>query len=100
MNSASSNHTWRSGPENFKLLPDILQLYESTLTSIIPPEARYVSQELPSSSPQPWRPPTPEMTDTPYFHVRDLAVKLLRHPTLHLNGDDLATNSIEVVAMD
>ena len=36
----------------------------------------------------------------PYFHVRDLAVKLLRHPTLHLNSDDLATNSIEVVAMD
>jgi hypothetical protein len=36
----------------------------------------------------------------PYFHVRDLAVKLLRHPTLHLNSDDLATNNIEVVAMD
>jgi hypothetical protein len=36
----------------------------------------------------------------PYFHVRDLAVKLLRHPTLYLNSDDLATNNIEVVAMD
>jgi hypothetical protein len=36
----------------------------------------------------------------PYFSVRDLAVKLLQHPTLHLNSDDLATNSIEVVAMD
>jgi hypothetical protein len=36
----------------------------------------------------------------PYFPVRDLAVKLLRHPTLYLNSDDLATNGIEVAAMD
>ena len=36
----------------------------------------------------------------PYFHVRDLAVELLRHPILHLNSDDLAMNNIEVVAMD
>jgi hypothetical protein len=36
----------------------------------------------------------------PYFPVRDLAVKLLRHPTLYLNSDDLVTNGIEVAAMD
>jgi hypothetical protein len=35
-----------------------------------------------------------------YSHVRDLAVELLLHPTLDLNSDDLATNNIEVVAMD
>jgi hypothetical protein len=38
--------------------------------------------------------------DHPYYHVRDLAVKLLYHPTLSLNSDDLATIGIEIVAMD
>jgi hypothetical protein len=36
----------------------------------------------------------------PYYPVRDLAVKLLQHPTLYLNNDDLTTNGIEVTAMD
>jgi hypothetical protein len=31
--------------------------------------------------------------DHSYFHVRDLAVKLLYHPPLSLNSDDLATIS-------
>jgi hypothetical protein len=35
-----------------------------------------------------------------YFQVRDLAVELLRHPTYYLNSDDLASNGIEVAAMD
>jgi hypothetical protein len=38
--------------------------------------------------------------DHSYFHVRDLAVKLLHHPPLPLNSDDLATMGIEVAAMD
>src|SRR5436190_15880741 len=38
--------------------------------------------------------------DRPYYHVRDLAVRLLQHPTLYLNSDDLATTGIEVAAMD
>jgi hypothetical protein len=38
--------------------------------------------------------------DNSYYHVRDLAVKLLLNPTLHLNNDDLTTAGIEVAAMD
>jgi hypothetical protein len=38
--------------------------------------------------------------DHSYFHVCDLAVKLLHHPPLPLNSDDLATMGIEVAAMD
>ena len=38
--------------------------------------------------------------DHSYFHVRDLAVKLLHRPPLSLNSDDLAAMGIEVAAMD
>src|SRR5277367_1159825 len=38
--------------------------------------------------------------DHPYYHVRDLVVKILHHPTLYLSSDDLATIGIEVAAMD
>jgi hypothetical protein len=36
----------------------------------------------------------------PYFHVRNLVLKLLQHPTLSLDSDDLATAGIEVAEMD
>jgi hypothetical protein len=35
-----------------------------------------------------------------FHHIRNLAVKLLEHPTYYLNSDDLASNGIEVAAMD
>jgi len=38
--------------------------------------------------------------DHPYFHVRDLVVKLRRHPPGPLSSDDLAAYGIEAVNMD
>jgi hypothetical protein len=35
-----------------------------------------------------------------YRHVCNLTIELLRHPTYYLNSDDLASNGIEVAAMD
>src|SRR3989442_1765615 len=74
-----------------------LRSVSPTLTSIIPPEARYIRNfALLLSSTM----ATASSRDNPYYHVRDLAVKLLRHPTLYLNSDDLAAAGIEVAAMD
>jgi hypothetical protein len=74
------------------------------LTSTIPPEARYcasarnftlllLSSTMPTTSSR-------DNQDHSYFHVRDLAIKLLHHPPLPLNSDDLAAMGIEVAAMD
>jgi hypothetical protein len=41
-----------------------------------------------------------EARDHPFYRVRDLASKLVRHPSSYLSHDDLAMMGIEVAAMD